>query len=194
MKPIHFFLPLLLCLFACDKQPVETTFDLTEAEDLIILDRAEVTVADLEEAAPGPLIAFLDQDERVFYLNFEFTEGVRRQFQAKDLGEVWLIEKDGELSEYLLASTADLDAATLVAEEDEASFKNLQCTSYEKGKCLKSKNLGAYRLWEDASLCKTKQDSTCVFTYKKTRIELNDLDDCTLPTEYISIRLPHCSR
>jgi hypothetical protein len=194
MKRIKLIIPLLFCLFACEKQPVETTFDLTEAEDLIILDQAEVTIEDLQKAAPGPLIAFLDQDERVFYLNFEFAEGVRSQFQAKDLGEVWLIEKGGELSEYLLASTADLDPATLVTEEDEAGFKNLECTSYKKEKCLKSKTLGAYRLQEDASLCKTEQDATCVFTYKKTKIELNDLDDCTLPTKYISIRLPHCSR
>lgn len=170
-----------LFIASCEKEeapppppPVEEIPD-----EIIGLPGDEQLVSVLLQPSGSLLIGYLDFEEKVLFADFEHLETLKKEFQAKDAGGIWVIEKNGQMEEYFLAPLAELNPEKVIKKEDEIVKKNEWCKP-NPTRCFYGRT---HQQWfrftsDPGPVCVVRQDSVCTGKKKEFELELHSEQNC----------------
>ena len=155
-----------------------------------------ITVGQLMELSNNRLIAFSDYSEKVIYLNFDYYEIVKEQWNAIDEGFEWFIpsqEGGTDYEPYFLLPFEEINLDQGVQEQSLLSMAGHQCQVIETDRCIRLTNSDIHiRTKNQVTLCIEKEDEVCSYIWKETEVTLYNDSRCSEPVSDAKVQLARC--
>lgn len=192
--------PAIAMLFTgCKCEDEEFIIPVPVIDDAPVLFGSEdenLTIGELIELSDNQIVAYLNYYQKLVYLNPDYQEIVREQFNAIEEGPYWILPAESgstDIQPYTLLPFEEIKLDVEVHEDDLLSVKGYTCDLREPSECaLLVHRQKYYSPKSRISVCTQKEGAVCSFIWKDTPVTIYKDADCTEVERETTIKLARC--